>query len=118
MHERTLAGLAAEDRVAIALERRGYRVVDRNFRRRCGELDVVARNRDEVVFVEVRSRAGPGLEAQAAESVQRGKVARVKATAQRWLDGRPVDYAEVRFFLVLVSGTGANERQVWLEDAF
>jgi putative endonuclease len=118
MHERTLAGLAAEGAVAEELERRGYRVVDRNFRRRCGELDIVARSRDEVVFVEVRSRAGPGLEAEAAESVQRGKVARVKATAQRWLDARPIDYAEVRFFLVLVCGAGDSGRQVWLEDAF
>ena len=50
-------GRAAEDVAARYLTSQGLRVVQRNFRRRLGELDLVARDRDVVVIVEVRTRS-------------------------------------------------------------
>ena len=57
VRDRTCAGSAAERRAESALIARGYRVVERNYRARVGELDLVAYDGDVLVFVEVRSRA-------------------------------------------------------------
>ena len=43
------------------LKKRGYRIVETNFRCREGEIDIVARQRDCLVFVEVRTKSGPGF---------------------------------------------------------
>ena len=51
------SGSAAESRAVQLLVRKGYKIVERNFRCQTGELDVVARDGDVLVFVEVRSRA-------------------------------------------------------------
>jgi putative endonuclease len=50
-------GFAAESRAAEYLQRKGYRVVDRNWTCRGGEIDLVCEARDTLVFVEVRARA-------------------------------------------------------------
>jgi putative endonuclease len=55
---RAAAGAAAETLAARFLAQRGLTIVERNWRRRCGELDLVARDGDTLVFVEVRLRRG------------------------------------------------------------
>jgi len=50
-------GMLAEEAAAEHLRTLGYRVLDRNFRTRLGEIDIVAQDGETVVFVEVRSRA-------------------------------------------------------------
>ena len=50
-------GAEAEAMAAAFLERRGLRVLERNYRCRLGEIDLVARDGDTTVFVEVRQRA-------------------------------------------------------------
>ena len=49
--------MRAEDAAAEHLRKLGYAILERNFRTRLGEIDIVARDGDSVVFVEVRSRA-------------------------------------------------------------
>ena len=58
MDERQSFGKRGEDLACEELERRGYVIVDRRFRTRCGELDIVARDHGVLVFVEVRARSG------------------------------------------------------------
>jgi putative endonuclease len=83
--ERTQLGLAAEDAACRWLETRGYRILDRNWRRPWGELDIVADRQGVVCFVEVKasrqSAAGfdPFLRADGR------KMHKVKRTAQTWL---------------------------------
>lgn len=117
MHERALLGRAAEEAAAAAITRRGYVEADRNWADRWGELDLVFRNRDEVVFVEVRSRRN-GTEDDAADSIGKDKRSRVRGTAQRYLDQRPVDYREVRFFAATVVWRDGVPRVTVVEDAF
>lgn len=117
MDDRQVVGRQAEDAVAIEMERRGYRVVARNARARCGEIDLVVRRGREVVAVEVRSRrTGDGDDA--ADSIQAGKRGRVRRTMAFWLAFRPEDYDEVRFFVATVAWRGADPSIVVLEDAF
>jgi putative endonuclease len=58
MDRRQSFGKRGEDLACEELEKRGYVIVDRRFRTRCGELDIVARDAGVLVFVEVRARSG------------------------------------------------------------
>ncbi len=57
MDERQALGRHGEDLACDELRRRGYVIVDRRFRTRCGEIDIIARDGDVLVFVEVKTRA-------------------------------------------------------------
>jgi putative endonuclease len=58
MDHRQSFGRRGEDLACAELEKRGYVIVDRRFRTRCGELDIVARDGAVLVFVEVKARSG------------------------------------------------------------
>jgi putative endonuclease len=58
MDHRQSLGRRGEDLACAELEKRGYVIVDRRFRTRCGELDIVARDGGVLVFVEVKARSG------------------------------------------------------------
>ena len=77
------------ERVAAAhLEARGYRIVERNWRCREGEIDIVATTGDCLVFVEVRTRRGQDC-GSALESVGPAKGARLALLAQAYCQERP-----------------------------
>jgi putative endonuclease len=57
MDQRQSLGRRGEDLACEELKKRGYVIVDRRFRTRCGELDIVARDHGVLVFVEVRARS-------------------------------------------------------------
>ena len=58
MDQRQSLGKRGEDLACEELEKRGYTIVDRRFRTRCGEIDIVARDAGVLVFVEVKTRSG------------------------------------------------------------
>jgi putative endonuclease len=107
-------GDAAEDLVADFLERRGLKILERNYRCRFGEIDLVARSGALLVFVEVRARKSEAF-GGAAGSITAAKRRRLVAAARHFLAKRRVERA-CRFDVVLVRG---NEQQVeWITDAF
>lgn len=81
------AGRAAEDAAAELLQAKGFSVVERNFRVKAGEIDLVARDRDEIVFVEVRARSSSGF-GGAAASVGGAKRRKLVRAAGVWLQAR------------------------------
>lgn len=81
---RAARGAHAEALAARFLERRGLVVATRNFRTRHGEIDVIARDGDTLVFVEVRLRAS-GSFGGAAASITQAKRARLVAAADAYL---------------------------------
>lgn len=90
------------ERVAVRyLTERGWTVLDRNWRSRSGELDIVARDGDEVVFVEVKTRSGTGY-GHPAEAVTAAKVARLRRLAAEWLAAHDVHTAGVRIDVLAV----------------
>lgn len=94
-------GLSAESRAAAYLIAKGYRIVARRFRTPVGEIDIVARRRDVLVFVEVKARA---KFADAAESVIDRGMRRIVAAAETWLANNPDDVnSNIRFDAVLVA---------------
>ena len=109
------AGDAAEDAAARHQTAAGCRIVARNARYRDGEVDLIASERDVLVFVEVRMRASSHF-GGAAVSVNSLKQKRIARAAQQWLFG---EYGErwpaCRFDVVTVDGSGTID---WIRDAF
>jgi putative endonuclease len=94
-------GLSAESRAAMFLIAKGYRIVARRWRSPVGEIDIVARRRGTLVFVEVKAR--PSLD-EAAEAVLVRQRQRIVGAAQAWLMSHPKDAdLDMRFDAVLVA---------------
>ena len=87
MNRRAL-GKAYEEKAAAFLESRGYEILERNFSSPGGEIDLIARDGQYLVFVEVKLRKSDRF-AAAAEYVDRRKQERIKSTAQMWLSTHP-----------------------------
>lgn len=77
----------------------GLRVIDRNWRCREGELDIVAREGRALVFCEVKTRRGLGY-GSPAEAVTPAKQRRIRVLAQRWLAAHDEHAPEIRFDVV------------------
>jgi len=81
---RAARGRAGEDAAAALLEAHGYRIVGRNVRLPGGEIDIIARDGDVVVFVEVKARANASY-GSAVGAVDARKRATLRAVASDWL---------------------------------
>ena len=95
-------GMRGEDAAALFLERRGYEVIERNWRCPAGEADIVARDEDgTVVFVEVKARSGVrfGFPEEAVTSVRRRRYERI---AGYYLSDHVFEDARVRFDIVAI----------------
>jgi putative endonuclease len=96
-----LVGLSAESRAAAYLIVKGYRIVARRFRSPVGEVDIVARRRGVLVFVEVKAR---NTLDDAAESLLPRQQRRIAGAAGAWLAAHPEDAeSDIRFDAVLVA---------------
>ena len=112
--DRRQVGTLAENTACAFLESQGFTIVARNFLRRVGELDVVAKMDDLLVIAEVRTRASERY-GGAAASISRGKQRRIAATAGLLLQAFPgLRACRVRFDVLIVRD-GVVE---WLKHAF
>ena len=102
-------GRAGEDAAVALLQAEGYRIVGRNVRVPGGEIDVIARDGDVVVFVEVKARASHAF-GSAAGAVDARKRARLRAAAGDWLQ-IAAPRARARFDVVTVEYGHATLRR-------
>jgi putative endonuclease len=94
-------GISAESKACVYLIAKGYRILARRFRTPQGEIDVVARHRGGLVFVEVKARDALDDAAYAVTPRQR---ARIAAAAEVWLAQNPDDrIRDIRFDAMLVA---------------
>jgi len=94
-------GAYGERVAARALTDAGMRIIDRNWRCRAGEIDLVALDGRTVVFCEVKTRRGDAF-GTPVEAVRRAKVRRLRGLAARWLADHPDVRGEVRFDVIAV----------------
>ncbi len=94
-------GRRGEDRAARWYEVRGYRVVDRNWRCRAGELDLVLVRRHLLVVCEVKTRSSLAF-GHPAEAVDARKQARVRRLGAAWIDAHHVRPRSVRYDVAAV----------------
>lgn len=113
-------GARAEDAAAAYLRAQGARILLRNYRCRCGELDIVARlGESELAIVEVRTRSSNAY-GGAAASVDAGKRQRLIRAASRLLQQRrDLARMRVRFDVIVVHEPCGDAPQIeWIKHAF
>jgi putative endonuclease len=95
------SGISAESRAAAMLLVKGYRILARRFRTPAGEIDIVCKRRNALVFVEVKTRASYE---EAVEAVTDRQRRRIVGAAEYWLQARPQDgEGDVRFDVVIIT---------------
>lgn len=113
-------GVRGERAVLARLRRDGYRILACNWRHpQLGELDIVARQGDEIVFVEVRTRRGNARQAldQALTSVDEHKQTRLIALAQAFLAEHGLDNVPWRIDVAAVACAGSTITVTIVPDA-
>ncbi len=111
-------GNSAETRAAKHLTRQGLTRIESNYRCKAGEIDLVMLENNILVFVEVRYRSNPFF-GSAAESITRGKIQRLRKTAEYFLlTHRKYAYMQVRFDVIAITVQNQAEELVWIKDAF
>jgi len=113
-------GLAAEQFARRYLQDQGLAIVATNYRTRRGEIDIVARDKDTLAFVEVRLRTNNRFGGPSA-SIDNRKQERLISAAQQYLqEHNLVDQAPCRFDALCLSrpGSGTGWQVDWIRDAF
>lgn len=95
-------GQKAEDMAARYLKKRGYRILDRNYRTRSGEIDIVARDGETLVFVEVKARTSERY-GSAKAAVTAHKQRQVSKAALGYLQRTDQCHVKARFDVVTVT---------------
>ncbi|GAA0714163.1 YraN family protein [Dokdonella soli] len=116
------AGARYEDIALAHLERCGLALITRNFSCRHGELDLVMRDRDTIVFVEVRYRRG-GRRAAAfgdgVDSISAAKRMKLVRAAEVFLSAHPrLAHHACRFDVLAIAGDAAVPSLDWRQNAF
>lgn len=108
-------GSEAESAACTWLQQQGLVIIERNFRCKLGEIDIVAKENQTLVFVEVRQRSGHHF-GDGFTSVDYRKQQKLIRTAKRYLQERKIfDQSPCRFDIVSARSPTDLE---WLKDAF
>ncbi len=100
--DRDALGLYGEDVAARHVASRGYRILDRRWRTPHGEIDLVAEERGEIVFIEVKTRRGDAY-GLPEDAVTRRKRARLRALAETYLAAKGLRGRAYRIDIIAVT---------------
>lgn len=114
---RRRAGDWGEDLALRFLEERGYRLVERNYRTRYGEIDLIVRRERTVVFVEVKLRRGRGF-GDPLGAVTPRKQEVIRSMAEQYLAQHDPEYDELRFDVIGILAGGGPPEISYVEGAF
>lgn len=89
-------GKFGEDYTAEYLVNKGFVILDRNFRRKGGELDIVALDKNELVIVEVKTRKFGSL-TDGIEAITKTKMKNIISAAQKYIDEKDIKFCGMRF---------------------
>ncbi|CAG1065148.1 hypothetical protein BAC1_00726 [uncultured bacterium] len=110
-------GRRGEDEAALFLESKGYKVVERNYRCRYGEIDIVARDGKTVVFVEVKTRGSDRFGCPTA-SVDARKQKKILLTSQFYIESNRLFDTDLRFDVVGIEMSGGKLAFELVKNAF
>ena len=111
-------GVEVEKLALLHLQCNGLQLLERNYRCPVGELDIVMREQQELVFVEVRYRRSDQFGGPA-QSIHAGKQRKLRLAAESYLQRHPdMTYSSCRFDVVAVTGTAPDYHIDWISDAF
>lgn len=112
-----LLGKEGERLAERFLEKKGYKLLERNYRCTAGELDLIVLDRRVIVFVEVKTRTGQGF-GTPFEAVEFRKQRKIIQAAQFFLAEKGLQQRDARFDVVGVSWVGREPVVEHIENAF
>ena len=115
--QRQALGIRGENLAVDELERRGYAIAARRYRTRHGEIDIVARDGETVVFVEVKARATAEF-GTASEAVTGHKQRRLVRMASDYVARNDLLASPCRFDVVAIDGVGESAVITLYPNAF
>ncbi|SBS27302.1 hypothetical protein MAQ5080_00777 [Marinomonas aquimarina] len=107
-------GAAAEQLAERYLVEQGYQCIARNFHSRVGEVDLIMRHGNTIVFVEVRYRANTSR-GTASESVTKHKYLRCLKTAEYWLTKNNLQNSQYQIDVIAIDGQLSVDNLHWLQ---
>lgn len=112
------AGKEAEDLACRYLKQQGLRLLERNFNTRFGEIDLIMRDRDTTVFVEVRYRKHSDI-VDPLSSIDQRKQLKLIRTARYYLQQQPNSaFVPARFDVIAITEQGEQQQIQWIKNAF
>ena len=106
-----------EGEAARHLKEAGYEIVERNYRTRAGEIDLIARKDNLLIFVEVKMRSSEAF-GRPEEAIDSKKQKKIIEIAQVYLAEHPCPGCDIRFDVIAISGEGPHRRIEHIENAF
>ena len=114
---RQALGISGENLACAELQRRGYAILERRYRTRLGEIDIIARDGATLVFVEVKARLTDDF-GGAAAAVTAWKQRRIARMAMDYLSRRTPGDCACRFDVVAIDVEAAGSRIIVYPNAF
>ena len=111
------SGSRGEDLAVVFLQKKGYRILERNFRFERGEIDIVAEDKDTLVFVEVKARRSADY-GEPEDAVTPSKCNQIRAVADGYLFKHEIDQKPCRFDVIAIRYRGTEVDFHHIEDAF
>jgi len=96
----------------VYLKNKGYQIIERNFHSKFGEIDIIAKYRENIIFIEVRMRNKSDYYPE--ETIDRKKIKKIIKTAQVFLYKNGLNKAGVRFDVISIKDGNINH----IENAF
>lgn len=110
-------GNAGEDKACSYLEENGYQIIDRNWRTRFGEIDIIAKKEETLVFIEVKTLPNGTLDMLQRE-LNYQKIQKILKTSKRYLiNHREYNNSYIRFDVIVIGMSGLPE-VYHIENAF
>ncbi|RMA97647.1 YraN family protein [Hydrogenothermus marinus] len=95
------------------LKNKGYQILATNFYSKFGEIDIIAKDKNTLVFIEVRSKSYEAF-GLPEETIDKPKIQKIIKTAQLFIEKENIDYDEIRFDVISI----LNDKINHIESAF
>ncbi|MCS6905228.1 MAG: YraN family protein [Bacteroidia bacterium] len=101
MKKNQLIGKWGENWAIEYLQNQNYKILGQNYRTHSGEIDIIAENKNEIIFIEVKTRKKTSL-TQPEEAITKAKCKKLTATAQQWLLENDKQHMPARFDVIAI----------------
>ena len=115
--QKIIFGKKGEDIAVKYLKRKGYKIIEQNWRCRLGEIDIIARHKDSVVFIEVKTRTDKAL-GLPQESVDERKQGHIIRCAMVYEQCKRLEDANFRFDVMGIDFSAGKPEITLIQDAF
>ena len=117
MEDKKELGKKGEDFACKFLEKNGYQIIKRNYRNRVGEIDIIAREKDDMVFVEIKTKVSKDF-SNPELSVNTSKQKRIIKTALFYLMEKKIKNTGCRFDVIGITGEKSERKVNLIKNAF